>query len=215
MSVQNKIRRWTFIAKVVRDGKVSTFQPPALTIGNRLAARKAANEMLANITETDARFAGCQVTVDPEAHEVVSESILNQINGLEQQTNMIIRALKSACTRIVTLDPAKPESEEEFNNAVTALIGEFALEQQALMEVEKLTERGIDPSTIVPEDQALDLEGEFAGAFTASSEDGPKACCGNGCADGCGDAGCGKSAPAAELAVEPFPDGVFAEEVAA
>ena len=29
MSVQNKIRRWTFIAKVVKDGKVRTFQPPA------------------------------------------------------------------------------------------------------------------------------------------------------------------------------------------
>jgi hypothetical protein len=202
MSVQNKVRRWTFIAKVVRDGKTSTFQPPALTIGNRLAARKAADEMLANITATDARFAGCTVTVDPEAHEVVSESILNQINGLEQQTNMIIRALKAACTRCVTLDPGTIDTPEEFNNAVTSLIGQFALEQQALMEVEKLKARGIDPSTIVPNDQPLDLEGEFAAQFLGAAEDAP---CSGACSNDCG-AGCHKSAESAE----PVPEEVAA-----
>jgi len=104
---QRKIRRWSFVVEVTVGDTTKTFQPPALTIGNLGSARAAAETIRADMPRsTSSRMqGGCQA----QAEETVSLTILNQINGLNEQSRLLTFALKRAVTDVVKLDtPAVP-----------------------------------------------------------------------------------------------------------
>ena len=104
---RQKIRRWSFVVEVTRGDTVKTFQPPALTIGNMTSARAAADTILNDIASLD-QFKDCKVVVNPKAEETVSLTILNQINGLNEQSRLLTFALKRAVTDVVKQDTRLP-----------------------------------------------------------------------------------------------------------
>jgi hypothetical protein len=134
---RQKIRRWSFVVEVTRGDTVKTFQPPALTIGNMTSARAAADTILNDIASLD-QFKDCKVVVNPKAEETVSLTILNQINGLNEQSRLLTFALKRAVTDVVKQNTSCPchqiEDEAarqvEFDRHVTELLGKYVMEEQ-------------------------------------------------------------------------------------
>ena len=201
---RQKIRRWSFVVEVTKDDTIKTFQPPALTIGNMTSARAAADTIHQDIASLD-QFKDCKVVVYPKAEETVSLTILNQINGLNEQSRLLTFALKEAVTDVERLSkPPLAEgqvpTEEELaatQKSITERLGKYVMDQQQAMQHQQMIDAGIDPDQVLTNElPAEEIPAEFQVVPA------------------------GEAAPAeAEVAVEqasadPFPDGEFGKEVA-
>ena len=201
---RQKIRRWSFVVEVTKGDTIKTFQPPALTIGNMTSARAAADTILNDIASLD-QFKDCKVVVNPKAEETVSLTILNQINGLNEQSRLLTFALKRAVTDVVKQDTSCPcnqiEDEAarqvEFDRHVTELLGKYVMEEQQAMRRQQMIDAGIDPDQVLTNELPVEqVPAEFQVVPA------------------------GEAVPAeAEAAVEqasadPFPDGEFGKEAA-
>jgi hypothetical protein len=131
---QRKIRRWSFVVEVTVGDTTKTFQPPALTIGNLGSARAAAETIRADIASLD-QFKDAKVVVKPRAEETVSLTILNQINGLNEQSRLLIE------------DEAARQV--EFDRHVTERLGKYVMEEQQAMRRQQMIDAGIDPDQVL------------------------------------------------------------------
>ena len=200
---RQKIRRWSFVVEVTRDDTIKTFQPPALTIGNMTSARAAADTIHQDIASLD-QFKDCKVVVYPKAEETVSLTILNQINGLNEQSRLLTFALKEAVTDVERLSkPPLAEgqvpTEEELaatQKSITERLGKYVMDQQQAMQHQQMIDAGIDPDQVltnelpaeeIPADFQVVLAGEAASVEEASTE---------------------------QINADPFPDGEFGKEAA-
>jgi len=195
---RQKIRRWSFVVEVTRGDTVKTFQPPALTIGNMSSARAAADTILHDIASLD-QFKDCKVVVNPKAEETVSLTILNQINGLNEQSRLLTFALKRAVIDLVKQDTRCPchqiEDEAarqvEFDRHVTELLGKYVMEEQQAMRRQQMIDAGIDPDQVLNNQlPAEQVPAEFQAAPAV------------------------EESPAEQVNTDPFPDGEFGKEAA-
>ena len=196
---QRKIRRWSFVVEVTVGDTTKTFQPPALTIGNLGSARAAAETIRADIASLD-QFKDAMVVVKPRAEETVSLTILNQINGLNEQSRLLTFALKRAVTDVVKLDtvgcPCHEIEDEaarqvEFDRHVTERLGKYVMEEQQAMRRQQMIDAGIDPDQMLNNQlPAEQVPSEFQAAPAV------------------------EEAPAEQVNTDPFPDGEFGKEAA-
>jgi hypothetical protein len=201
---RQKIRRWSFVVEVTKGDTIKTFQPPALTIGNMTSARAAADTILNDIASLD-QFKDCKVVVNPKAEETVSLTILNQINGLNEQSRLLTFALKRAVTDVVKLETSAPsfESEEEatayqaeFDRTVTERLGKYVMEEQQAMRRQQMIDAGIDPDQVLTNElPAEPIPAEFQ--VVPAGEAAPV-----------------EEASAEQVSNDPFPDGEFGKEAA-
>jgi hypothetical protein len=200
---RQKIRRWSFVVEVTKDDTVKTFQPPALTIGNMTSACAAADTILKDIASLD-QFKDCKVVVNPKAEETVSLTILNQINGLNEQSRLLTFALKRAVTDVVNLLHPEylenPDISEEglakTANEITERLGKYVMEEQQAMRHQQMIDAGIDPDQVLTNELPVEeIPADFQMvpvSETASVEE----------------------APAEQVSTDPFPDGEFGKEAA-
>lgn len=135
---KKKMRRWQYLVHVTKDGKKGTFQPPAITIGSSHDAQKAAASIQKDM-ETLPQFEGATVKVEPVGFETVSQTTLNQINGLSDEVKLITIALKLAVTDLVNTQATDGVVEhDKVDQLVREKIGVYAkaarqqmLEEQA------------------------------------------------------------------------------------
>jgi hypothetical protein len=73
-----KIRRWSYEITVTKDGNTRTFEPPALTVGARPEAEKAAEQLRENVLKAPG-FENSIVSVKPvPSKHKVDERTLRQ-----------------------------------------------------------------------------------------------------------------------------------------
>jgi hypothetical protein len=171
---QRKIRRWSFVVA-------------------------AAETIRADIASLD-QFKDAKVVVKPRAEETVSLTILNQINGLNEQSRLLTFALKRAVTDVVKLDTAGCPCHEiedeaarqvEFDRHVTERLGKYVMEEQQAMRRQQMIDAGIDPDQVLNNQlPAEQVPAEFQAAPAV------------------------EEAPAEQVNTDPFPDGEFGKEAA-
>jgi hypothetical protein len=139
------------------------------------------------------------VVVNPKAEETVSLTILNQINGLNEQSRLLTFALKRAVTDLVKQDTSCPchqiEDEAarqvEFDRHVTELLGKYVMEEQQAMRRQQMIDAGIDPDQVLNNQlPAEQVPAEFQAAPAV------------------------EESPAEQVNTDPFPDGEFGKEAA-
>lgn len=188
-----KIRRWGYDVKITKDGNVHHFVPPALSIGTSQTARQAAADIKKDFDALD-QFKGCTVEVEPIAYETVSMQVLNQIEGLRDQSDLLSQALKDAVTELVKLEPVPEElkgkefTDEDIQKEVAQRMTNIVMAVRDRVKRERMIAAGIDPETVLNA-APVDLESSTPVAT--------------------------EEAAAEPVSADPFPDGEFGVEVAA
>jgi hypothetical protein len=191
-----KIRRWGYQVKITKDGNVHNFVPPALSVGTGQTARSAAADIKKDFESLE-QFNGCTIEVDPIGYETVSIQILNQIEGLRDQSDLLSQALTDAVTELVKLEPVPEElkgkefTAEDIKKEVAQRMTNIVMAVRERVKRERMIAAGIDPDTVVasPVEQ---IPAEFS-TIPVTVE----------------------SAEPAPVSNDPFPDGEFGKEVAA
>ena len=190
---RQKMRRWSFVVEVTTGDTTKTFQPPALTIGDASSANAAAETIRADIANLP-QFKDSVVFVKPKAEEMVSPVILNQINGLNDQSRLLTFALKRAVSDVIKAETSAPEFVDEaeaqaysaeFERKVTERIGKYVMDEQQAQQRQRMIDAGIDPDQVLTNEMPVE---QVPVEFQAAAEQGN---------------------------TEPFPDGEFGKEVAA
>jgi hypothetical protein len=162
------------------------------------SARAAADTILNDIASLD-QFKDCKVVVNPKAEETVSLTILNQINGLNEQSRLLTFALKRAVTDVVKQDTNcscnqiedEAARQVEFDRHVTELLGKYVMEEQQAMRRQQMIDAGIDPDQVLNNQlPAEQVPAEFQAAPAV------------------------EESPAEQVNTDPFPDGEFGKEAA-
>lgn len=146
---KQKLRRWSFEARLTKDGETHVLSLPAVTIGNSADAQKGAQDVARTMLE-DSRFAGHTIHVQPIGHETLAVEVVNQIHGLNDEGRIITLALRVACE---SMTAEFTGSEDEKEKQILTLMGQFAMLGRERYRHQMLREQGIDPDTIVPAEE--------------------------------------------------------------
>lgn len=188
-----KIRRWGYQVEITKGENVHHFVPPALSVGTGQTARQAAADIKKDFEALE-QFKDCTIKVNPIGYETVSIQILNQIEGLRDQSDLLSQALTDAVTELVKLEPVPEElkgkefTAEDIKKEVAQRMTNIVMAVRERVKRERMIAAGIDPDTVV----ASPVE-QIPTEFTAAPVE----------------------AEPAPVSNDPFPDGEFGKEVAA
>ena len=159
---RRKLRRWTFLVTVSKDGSEQHFQPPALVMGDSQTAHSAADKMREDIAKL-AQFAEALVTVAPQPQETVSIEVLRQIQGVDEQLTRVTITLKAVLVDLVKLEPVPQAlAGQEFtptdvDQEANERRVQYVKAARAEIERRKMLEAGIDPETVLSAEQEREV----------------------------------------------------------
>lgn len=186
---RQKIRRWSFLVMItLKDGNRGTFNPGAFTIGNSSTAISTSAEIRQSVAQLP-QYAEATVIVEPQAHETISNEVLNQIKGLEAEGTILTRALQMAVREAMSLKLGETvaEAPAEFDSTVAVEVGKFVvaartelLERRKAAQLEKVAAELVDtdgnPVEVPPAEldgvtpESVTPESVTAGALSISEE---------------------------------------------
>ena len=130
------IRRWTYSVQLTKDGITKEFQPPVMTIGQRPMALKAAEDIRQEFLAIE-QFSKSDIKVMPDKHEKVDISVMKQVQGLNDEVQIVGLALKKACMQP---DQSEDDLAIAIGNYIDAARNEIKQERASGHELVELNE---------------------------------------------------------------------------
>ncbi len=126
-----KIRRWSLLLELTKDGQSQQHTLPAIVIGNHTDAVQACLDVYKDINSNPI-YEGVTVTVKPEANETVSHVVARQLQEADRLSDLLSISLKNACidllrAKYISEAVEFDEESEKFATEVKALVGEYVM----------------------------------------------------------------------------------------
>ena len=118
---RRKIRRWSYEIHVSKDGQTRRIPSGMISIGTSQLARDSAKRMQAEVAGLP-QFEGETVTVHPMAHETISREILDQINGANNENQLLIEIARDLIRTNLIQGGTEAPTEEQITETLQARV---------------------------------------------------------------------------------------------
>jgi hypothetical protein len=141
---RQKIRRWSYVAHISKDGQTHELPLQTLSIGTSKSSKQSAQNLEAQL-RAEQQFDGYDLKVISEGHETISPAIMGQLQGMEFELTVYRRAVKKLAEQ--QFDQANPVAADHIfddvanskrTGEVAKLAGRAVIESRVELQKETL-----------------------------------------------------------------------------